>query len=105
MSRASRPAHSQCSAIGQNCRCRLVFEFSYFLYYIFHFLDILLNPYIILSALYRFIFNVILLLLHIVTVLSNVQNVQNMLKSQRYVPRSVQFPYNIYTKHNMMGEK
>ena len=48
MSRASRPAHSQCSAIGQNCRCRLVFEFSYFLYSIFHFLDILLNPYIIL---------------------------------------------------------
>jgi hypothetical protein len=47
MSRASRPAHSQCSAIGQNCRCRLVFEFSYFLYSIFHFLDILLNPYII----------------------------------------------------------
>eukprot|EP00964_Phaeocystis_antarctica_P022372 scaffold12412_cov75-Phaeocystis_antarctica.AAC.1 len=36
MSRASRPAHSQCSAIGQNCRCRLVFEFSYILYSIFH---------------------------------------------------------------------
>ena len=36
MSRASRPAHSQCSAIGQNCRCRLVFEFSYFLYSIFY---------------------------------------------------------------------
>eukprot|EP00964_Phaeocystis_antarctica_P061605 scaffold36825_cov62-Phaeocystis_antarctica.AAC.1 len=29
MSRASRPAHSQCLAIGQNCRCRLAFEFSY----------------------------------------------------------------------------
>ena len=48
MSRASRPAHSQCSAIGQNCRCRLVFEFSYILYSIFHFLDILLNPFIFL---------------------------------------------------------
>ena len=47
MSRASRPAHSQCSAIGQNCRCRLIFEFSYFLYSIFHFLDILSHPYII----------------------------------------------------------
>ena len=32
--------------VGQNCRCRLVFEFSYFLYSIFHFLDILLNPYL-----------------------------------------------------------
>jgi hypothetical protein len=41
MSRASRPAHSQCSAIGQNCRCRLVFEFSYIPYSIFHFLDML----------------------------------------------------------------
>ena len=41
MSRASRPAHSQCSAIGQNCRCRLVFEFSYFLSSIFHLLDML----------------------------------------------------------------
>jgi hypothetical protein len=35
MSRASRPAHSQCSAIGQNCRCMLVFV-SYFLYSIFY---------------------------------------------------------------------
>ena len=48
MSRASRPAHSQCSAIGQNCRCRLVFEFSYFLYSIFYL------PSLIVRLLYYF---------------------------------------------------
>ena len=48
MSRASRPAHSQCSAIGQNCRCRLVFEFSYILYSIFHLPRHMVDPYIIL---------------------------------------------------------
>ena len=47
MSRASRPAHSQCSAIGQNCRCRLVFEFSYILYSIFHLPRHMVDPYII----------------------------------------------------------
>ena len=47
MSRASRPAHSQCSAIGQNCRSRLVFEFSYILYSIFHLPRHMVDPYII----------------------------------------------------------
>ena len=50
MSRASRPAHSQCSAIGQNCRCRLAFEFSYILYSIFHLPRHMVDPYIILST-------------------------------------------------------
>ena len=53
MSRASRPAHSQCSAIGQNCRCRLVFEFSYFLYSIFYL------PSHIVRLLYYFIFTIL----------------------------------------------
>ena len=44
MSRASRPAHSQCSAIGQNCRCRLV---SSFVYSIFHLPHHMVDPYII----------------------------------------------------------
>ena len=50
MSRASRPAHSQCSAIGQNCRCRLGFELSYILYSIFHLPRHMVDPYIILCT-------------------------------------------------------